>query len=424
MPFCKKTTLPSGLRVVTESIPHVRSVAVGVWVGAGSASETPDQMGISHVLEHMLFKGTARRTAKEISRTIDARGGNLNAFTSREHTCYHAKVLDEHLPVAIDLLADMIQHSLLEPAELIKEQGVIIEEIKMYDDAPDELVYDLHSQLIFPNHPLGWPIAGKAATVQQLTAADLRAYLAHHYTPDQMVVAAAGNLEHDQVVELVAKAFTDLNGSGPQRVISPPMALAANQVTWRVKPDSEQLHLLLGVQGYPLDHPDLYALHVLNTVLGGSASSRLFQEIREERGLTYSIYSFQAAYKSSGLFGVYAGCSPKQAQEVLALILAEWARIAAQPLTAEELGEAKEQLKGQIVLGLESTSGRMARLGRGELHSQRVKAPDELLALIDAVTCEQVLQVAGQLLAEQAQALALVGPEAPLSLTDFERVEV
>ncbi|MGE5676018.1 MAG: M16 family metallopeptidase [Mycobacterium leprae] len=409
--FYAKTTLPSGLRVITESIPYVRSASVGVWVGAGSSWETPQNMGISHLIEHMLFKGTPSRTARQIAQEIDGRGGNLNAYTAKEQTCYYAKVLDEHLPVAIDVLADMVLHSMFDPNHLAKEKGVVVEEIKMYEDVPDDLVHDLFAAAMWEGHALGRPIVGTEETVQSFTREQILGYCASHYIPSNIVIAAAGNVEHQQVVDLVARAFDELgqrSGSVPDWPAAPTDPQGPRSIL-RVK-EHEQVHLVVGMKGLYQDHDDLYALHLLNTVLGGGASSRLFQEIREERALAYSVFSYQSSFQSTGNFAVYAGVSPKAVNEVLELILKEYRTMGENGLTAEELKAAKDQLKGEIMLGLESTSGRMTRLGRGELTRGRVLSPDEIVAKIDAVTLEGAAALAHRLFVAEPKVLAAVGP--------------
>lgn len=427
MTFYQKTTLPGGLRVITEEIPHVRSASIGVWVGAGSCWETEQTMGISHLIEHMLFKGTATRTAKQIAQAIDGRGGNLNAFTSKEHTCYYAKVLDEHLPIAVDVLADMVQHSLLEPGDIEKEKGVIVEEIKMYEDVPDDLVHDLFSTAMWRNHFLGRPIVGTVETVQAFTRESILDYFRQTYVPGNIVVAAAGHVRHDQVVEEVARAFSGLLPTPTVATVAwppGPADVGASRALLRLK-DTEQTHLVVGVKGLHQDHEAIYALHLLNTVLGGGTSSRLFQEIREERGLAYSVYTYQSTFRDTGSFAVYAGTSPAAAREVLDLVLQGMRTAGRHGISAEELLEAKEQLKGQIMLGLESTSGRMTRLGRGELMLGRVLSPDEIIRNIDGVTREQVHELSRRLLLEEALVLSAVGPLAEeLNLGGFGFGEV
>ena len=421
----RKSTLPNGLRIITEEIPHVRSASIGVWVAAGSVWESTANMGISHFIEHMLFKGTATRTSRQIAREIDGRGGSLNAFTSKEQTCYYVKVLDEHLPIAVDVLADMLRDSLFDPAEIEKEKGVIVEEIKMYEDVPDDLVHDLFAAAMWSDHALGRPIVGTAEIVQSLTREQIMGYFHDHYVGGNIVIAAAGRIEHDRVVELVAAKFGWLAAGGGQRSGPGHPAKADRPRALIRSKETEQTHLVLGMAGLPQEHRDLYALHLLNTVLGGGASSRLFQEIREERGLAYSVYSFQASFRETGSVAVYAGVSPGVMEQVLTLVQQSLRQAGEQGITAEELLEAKEQLKGQIMLGLESTSGRMTRLGRGELMLGRVLTPDEIIARIDCVTGEEVLALAGRLFLQEPQVLSAVGPFGKaVNLKDFGFDEV
>lgn len=429
MTFYQKTTLPGGLRVITEEIPHVRSASVGVWVGAGSCGEPPAISGVSHFIEHMLFKGTRSRTAKQIAQAIDGRGGALNAFTSREHTCFYAKVLDEHLPLAIDVLSDMVLHSLFESEEIEKEKGVITEEIKMYDDVPDDIVHDLFSAAMFPGTALGRPIVGTAETVGALTRETILGYRDAHYTAPNIVVAAAGRLSHEQVVGDVARCFGELERLS-RRGPAPELCEVASEppngprALVRAK-ETEQAHLVVGMRGLHADHEENYALHLINTVLGGGASSRLFQEIREERGLAYSVYSYQTSYRGTGEFGVYAGVSPAVLEQVLGLVLQAYEQMGRHGLSEAELSEAKEQLKGQIMLGLESTSGRMTRLGRGELLLGRVLSPDQIIERINKVTTDQVGDLAGRLFLQEPKVLSLVGPvRRDLDLSQFGFAEV
>lgn len=421
-----KSRLPGGLRVITEEIPTVRSATIGVWVGTGSCWETPDNMGISHLIEHMLFKGTARRSAREIARAIDVLGGTLNAYTAKDHTCYYAKVLDQHLPVAVDVLADMIQHSLFDPADLEREKAVVIEEIRMYEDVPDDLVQDLFAAAMWPQHPLGRPIVGTVENVQSFTREQVLAHLHQYYRPDNMVIAAAGNIHHDDVVALVGEAFGELCGvKGTGQPVPPAPAGVAGPTALIREKETEQAHVVLGMQGLAYDHEEMYALHLLNTVLGGGPSSRLFQEIREERGLAYSVYSFQTSYRDAGTFAVYAGASPDAMEQVVDLILQSFRDVGQQGVSPEELAEAKEQLKGQIMLGLESTSGRMSRLGRGELLLGRVLTPDEVISQIDSVTPEQVHALARRLFQREPLVLSAVGPRLDaLNLSRFGFTEV
>lgn len=410
MTFYRKTTLTSGLRVITEEIPHVRSVSIGVWVGTGSCFESPDEMGISHVIEHMLFKGTTSRTARQIAQEIDGRGGMLNAFTAKEHTCYYAKVLDEHLPIAMDVLADMLLRSRFDPTDLDREKGVIMEEIKMYEDVPDDLVHDLFASAIWRGHALGRPIVGTAETVRELSREAILAYMRQHYAPGNMVIAAAGHLNHEQVVELVERCFSEMP-DGPAGSVWPATPVEVDRPLAVVRSkEIEQTHLVLGTRGLVQEDDQTYALHLLNTVLGGGASSRLFQEIREQRGLAYSVYSYHSSFHTAGNFAVYAGVSPQMVGPVLDLVVGLLEEAGREGITAAELTEAKEQLKGQIMLGLESTSSRMTRLGRGELSLGRVLSPDQIIERIDGVTEEKVARLARRLFLEERRILSAVGP--------------
>lgn len=412
MTYYERHTLPSGLRILVEQIPHVRSVSVGVWVGAGSRFETEDEAGITHLIEHMLFKGTERRTARAIAEEMDAVGGQLNAFTAKEHTCYYARVLDEHFDLALDLLADMLLHSRLDEGELEREQGVIIEEIKMYEDAPDELVHDLFSEAIWPEHPLGRTIVGSVETVKSMRRPDLIMYMDRFYRPANTVIAVAGNVKADDVFRKVGAAFASFQGGrgSDASVASTTPPVTATGRILRAK-DTEQVHLCLGGQGTAQEEPDMYPLLVLNTALGGGPSSRLFQEIRETHGLAYSVYSYLSSYRDSGIFTIYAGTGVERCEDVITMMLDELQRLAESGLSDDELQRAKDQMKGQMMLSLESTSNRMSRLGRSELTLGRVLAPSEVLAKIDAVTKEEAAAVAAKMFT-QPLTLTAVGPAA------------
>ncbi len=407
MTFYRKTELPNGLRIISEEIPHLRSVAVGVWVVSGSRYEAAEVAGVSHFLEHLLFKGTERRSAREIAQAMDAVGGQLNAFTGKEYTCFYAKVLDQHLPLALDLLADMLLCSRMDAADIQKEKGVIVEEIKLYEDTPDELVHDLFTQAVWERHPLGRAILGTAQTVEGLSGEAIGEYYRCRYAPGNMVVAAAGHLNHDRLVEEVARLFEGFRRPTVRPQVQPPR----NQSGVLVRPkDTEQVHLCLGTPGVSHDDAARYPLHILNTILGGGSSSRFFQEIREERGLAYSVYSYETTYKDTGLFTVYAGMSPRYVREVVDIITRELEAVRREGIRPEELARAKEQLKGNLVLGLESSSSRMSRLGRQELCLRQVESPDEVIAAIDAVELDQVRELAASLLPPEELALAAIGP--------------
>ncbi len=409
-----RTVLPAGLRVITESLPAVRSVAFGIWAGVGSRDEDLAHAGATHYLEHLLFKGTSRRSALDISAEMDAVGGELNAFTAKEYTCYYARVLDADLPLAIDVLADMVTSSLIEEKEVDAERGVILEEIAMNEDDPSDTVHEAFAAQLFGDSPMGRPILGSVDSINSITRLQISEHYAARYKPDNLVVAAAGSLEHEQVVELTRAAFgTALSGSAqplPPRLLAPGTAEAATGTGVRlVSRGIEQANLVLGCGGLSRTDERRFALGVLNAALGGGMSSRLFQEVREKRGLAYSVYSFSSQHADSGIWGVYAGCLPAKADEVLSICRDEIAKVISGGLTDDELDRGKGQLRGSIVLGLEDPSSRMSRLGKSELVYPRLEPVDEILAAIGAVTHDDVREVAASVLA-QPKALAVVGP--------------
>jgi predicted Zn-dependent peptidase len=406
----RRTVLPNGLRILTEAIPAMRSVSFGVWVGIGSRDETPALSGVSHFLEHLLFKGTKRRTALEISSQIEAVGGETNAFTAKEYTCYYARVLDADLPLAIDVVCDLVIDSVLTDADVETERGVILEEIAMHDDEPGDEVHDVFTEAIFGNHPLGRQISGSVQSISALTRKQIDGFYRKRYLPSQMVIAAAGNLDHAKVVKAVRAAFAGLTmeaAPAPRRSRTTKVPARSGQVVVRNK-DTEQAHLVLGCVGYPRQHDNRFALGALNNVLGGGMSSRLFQQIREQRGLAYSVYSFTSQYSDAGLFGVYAGCAPGKVEEVLAITRDELARVAVEGVSDAEVERGKGMLKGAVVLGLEDTGSRMSRLGKGELLYDELLSVDEVLRRVDLVTPEMVRQVAAELLS-RPMSLAVIG---------------
>ncbi len=402
-----KTTLPSGVRVITESMPAVRSATIGIWADVGSAAESAERRGVSHVVEHMLFKGTTNRSARVIAETMDGVGGNLNAFTDKEVTCYYAKVIDKHVPLAMDVLTDMFLHSLFAADELAKEQRVILEEIKMYDDSPDEQIHDLFIRTMWQGANLGDPTIGSAESVARLAPDDLRDHMRKHYAPNAVIVTAAGNVDHDSFVALVADKFKEFSGTS---LLVPPESPQALPQTYLKHKDTEQAHLVIGAQGLSVRDEWRYVLAVLDTVLGGGMSSRLFQEVREKRGLVYSVYSFQAAYREAGLFGAYAGTSPENVQTCIDVIAREFARLRDDAVGAEELARAREHIKGSLTLSLEATSSRMIRLGRNEFALGRDVTPEEVEQRVDAVTASDVQALARELLAESRIGLCVLGP--------------
>jgi len=405
----QKTVLPNGVRVITEQIEHVRSVAIGLWVGAGSRDERSGYEGISHFIEHMFFKGTKKRTARQLAESLEAVGGQLNAFTTKEYTCFYAKVLDEDLELAIDVLSDMFFSSLFDVKEIDKEKKVVIEEIKMYEDSPDELIHDLFSEYVWNDHPLGKPILGTVASINALTREKILDYLGHHYAPENLVVAVAGKIDDENAL---LRRLSDLFGSfkrgGPRLLEGTPQGMAVQRFVGK---DTEQMHLIIGVPGLGQDDEDIYPMHVINNVLGGGLSSRLFQEIREQRGLAYSVYSYHSTYVDTGLFAIYAGTSPSNTREVVECILEEVQAMKKTGITAEELNRTKAQIKGSLYLGLESVNSRMSRLGKTELTYNRVLAPEEVVEKLERVTLEDVFRVMNRLWERGKISLAAIGPE-------------
>jgi predicted Zn-dependent peptidase len=403
-PAFERTDLPGGLRVLTERMPAVRSVALGFWAGVGSRDENPRLAGASHYLEHLLFKGTRRRSARDIAEAMDAVGGETNAFTSKEYTCFYARTLDRDLPLAVDILVDMLRFSRIATADVDAERTVILEEIGMHNDAPDDIVHDLFAEELFGGHPLGRPVLGTAASITAMRRDAIVRYWRRHYVPGNLVVAAAGSLDHEQVVELVAQAFGDADEG---RALGP--RAQRREPRLRRKP-TEQAHVVLGCRGLSRSDPRRFALGVLNLAFGGGVSSRLFQEVREKRGLVYSIYSYAAQYSETGSFSVYAGTAPKRIHEVLTIVRDELDRIVADGLTEQELERGKGHLEGSMVLGMEDTSSRMTRLGKSELTCGEILSVDEVIRRVDAVTDADVRAVAKELLGTGPRALAMIGP--------------
>jgi len=408
----RRTTLPSGLRIITEQQAGVRSAAIGVWVGVGSRDESPRLHGCSHFLEHLLFKGTAERTALDISVELDAVGGEFNAFTAKEYTCFHARVLDQDLPLAVDVLGDMITSSTLAPVDVEAERDVILDEIAMHDDDPDDVVHNLFAAQAWGDTPLGRPIAGTEDSIAALTRDQVRRFYQRHYRPENVVIAAAGSVDHATLVRQVRRAFGRrgwLDGEaapvaprhGSRKRVRPGLVTATRPF--------EQVNVVLGVEGLMRDDERRFALGVLNTALGGGTSSRLFQEVRERRGLAYSVYSFTAQHADSGLVGVAVGCLPNRLDHVLDVVRGELAKVARDGLSAEELARGRGQLRGGLVLGLEDSASRMARLGKAELVHDELLSIDEVIARIDAVTLEDVRTVAAEVFT-RPEVLAVVGP--------------
>ncbi|MER7990755.1 pitrilysin family protein [Streptomyces noursei] len=410
----RRTTLPGGLRVVTETLPTVRSVTFGIWAHVGSRDETPALNGATHYLEHLLFKGTQRRSALDISAAVDAVGGEMNAFTAKEYTCYYARVLDTDLPLAIDVVCDMLTGSLIDGEDVDAERGVILEEIAMTEDDPGDCVHDLFAHTMLGDTPLGRPVLGTVDTVNALTADRIRRFYKKHYDPTHLVVTAAGNVDHAKVVRQVRRAFE--RAGALDRTDAAPIAPRAGHRAIRTAGQvellgrkTEQAHVVLGMPGMSRNDDRRWAMGVLNTALGGGMSSRLFQEVREKRGLAYSVYSFTSGFADCGLFGVYAGCRPNQVHDVLKICRDELDTVAAEGLTDDEIRRAIGQLRGSTVLGLEDTGALMHRLGKSELCWGEHMSVDEVLARISAVTPDEVRAVARDVLGARPS-LSVIGP--------------
>jgi predicted Zn-dependent peptidase len=406
----RESILPCGVRLLTEAMPHVRSATIGIFAEVGSAAEPRERRGISHLLEHMLFKGTGRRTARKIAEEMDAVGGNLNAATDKELTVFYAHVIDRHLPLAVDVLSDMFLHSTLDAGELRKERDVVIEEIKMYDDSPDEVVNDLFARTLWRGAHLGDPVIGFAETVAAIDRDTLVAWHRSRYVPATVTIAAAGNLDHDTVAAACAEAFAGFGGVAEAQRPESPLFVPSVTVT---HDDTEQAYVMLGMPGLSMRDERRYTLSVLDTILGGGMSSRLFQEVREERGLAYEISSFQQAYRAAGLFGVSAGTSPERAQECIDVIVDQLDRFATDGATADEVDRAREHLKGNMTLVLESTSTRMSRLARNAIVHGRQISAEEVEERFDAVDRTAVDALARELLAPAQRGLCVLGPLEP-----------
>jgi predicted Zn-dependent peptidase len=403
----QKTVLPNGVRIITEEIDYVRSVSVGLWVGAGSRDEREGYEGISHFIEHMFFKGTKNRTARDLAESLEAVGGQLNAFTTKEYTCFYAKVLDEDMDLAIDVLSDMFFESLFDEKEIEKEKKVVIEEIKMYEDSPDEIIHDIFSEQVWNDHSLGKPILGTEESIRDLSREKILHYLDQHYAPDNLVIAVAGKIKHDDVLKKLTPVYGEFK-RGARRVLEgTPTGQTVQKI---ITKDTEQMHLVLGVPGFGQDDEDMYPLHIVNNILGGGLSSRLFQGIREQRGLAYSVFSYHSTYVDTGLFAIYAGTTPSNSEEVVECILAELLDIKKNGITEGELERTKAQIKGGLFLGLESASSRMSRLGKTELTYNRVVTPEEVVEKLERVTLEDVKRVAKRLWEKDKLSLVMLGP--------------
>jgi predicted Zn-dependent peptidase len=401
------TTLANGVRVITEAMPHVRSVSVGIWIGSGSRRENHEQNGISHFIEHMLFKGTTTRSAEDIARAVDALGGNLDAFTAKELVCFNTKVLDQHLSQAFDVLADLVLNPMFREEDIEKEKSVILEEIKMEADSPDYLVHEIFSSNFWKDHPLGKPILGTPQSVRRFDSTMIRDFYRSVYSPANLVVTAAGHLTHEGLTALVRQYFDSLP-PGPGEPADP-LPTTHARIALRNKKSLEQVHLCLGVPSYPLPHQERFACYVLNTLLGGGMSSRLFQNIRERQGLAYAVFSELNPYRDTGCLSIYAGTSVESARKVVESIMLEFRQLKGDRVVDEELRRAKDHLKGSLMLGLESTASRMSNLARQEMYFGRFFTLDELVESIEAVTAEDVRRIAQTFFDPRQIAVTILG---------------
>ena len=404
--FYDKTVLDNGITVITEPMDTVRSVALGIWCSVGSRDESPADAGMSHFIEHMMFKGTPTRTAAQISESFDRLGAELNAFTSKEYTCYYARLIDQHLPEAVEILSDMVVNASLAQDACLSEREVVLEEISRYEDQPDDQVHELFASTLMPSHPLGLPVIGRKETVSGFDHDAAAAFHRRHYTTGNIVVAASGALEHQAIVDMVRERLTVPEGPRNERVHATPVTEPRLSVLTK---DTEQAHILWGVTGLPARHEDRFVLTVLDGVLGGGMASRLFQEIREKRGLAYAVYSFHSHYQDTGEFAVYAGTRPDNAVQVIELIKTEVDKLTTDGATADELDRVRESIKGQMILGLESTRSRMTRLGKTEVTGGELLSLDEIIERLDAVTLDDVHRLAGQVF-NGNHALAIIAP--------------
>jgi predicted Zn-dependent peptidase len=407
-----KTLLDNGIRLVTQEMPDHRSASLGIWVENGSRHESRQQNGISHFIEHLLFKGTERRSAARIAEEMDAVGGVLNAFTSKEHTCYYAKVLDENLPMAIDLLTDIFLHSIFDGDEIERERSVILQEISQAEDTPDDYVHDLFNLDFFKDHPLGRPIAGRSETVTGFKRDDFLDFFRARYQPRRVIVSAAGHIRHEELVQAMAERLggvTETSGKTPSENLEGEVPPETRSGVFQHSKSLEQVHLCLGVPGISHAHPQRYAAYVLNTMLGGGMSSRLFQEIREKRGKAYSVYSFMSSYQDVGYLGVYAGTSLESVEEVVELILKELQNLASGRADDDEISRTKGQLVGNMILGLESTDSWMSHIARNEIYFGKSISTDEIIGGIRGVSHDEVVDLARTLFRSDRMALSLLG---------------
>src|SRR6266567_2430895 len=403
----RREILPNGLILLSEEMSHIRSISIGIWMKTGSRDETADLNGISHFTEHMVFKGTKNRTARDIARQVDSIGGNMDAFTGKEIICFNIKVLDEHVPIAIDILSDLVLNPIFDPKDITREKGVILEEIKMDEDNPDYLIHEIFTQNFWKDHALGKPILGTKETVRSFEHERLFNFYRQRFVPNNMIISAAGNLNHGRFVELIKDRFAGLSAV-PNGFHEPAPAVTPKIVT-RNKKSLEQVQLCLGVASHPISHEKRYVSYVMNTVLGGGMSSRLFQKIREEQGLVYSIYSDLNPYRDTGCLTVYAGTSLESTRKVVDSVLAEFHELKSEMIPAEELRRAKDQLKGSLMLSLESSTSRMSNLARQEMYFGRFFSLDETIEQIESVTAEEVIEMADGLFHPDKVAITVLG---------------
>jgi predicted Zn-dependent peptidase len=411
----QREVLPNGLTILTEQMDHIRSVSMGIWVKSGSRHEDPRVNGISHFVEHMVFKGTTSRTAEDIARQVDSIGGNMDAFTGKETICFNIKVLDEHLPIAVDVLSDMVLHPVFDVSEITRERGVILEEIKMDEDNPDYLVHEIFTQNFFKDHPLGKPILGTKDTVRRFDQEATLAYYGSKFAPNNLIVSAAGSVSHHEFVELLGKQFGQLvAGSNGWHDIPPKIN---SRIILRNKKALEQVQICVGVPSYCISHEKRYVSYILNTLLGGGMSSRLFQNVREKQGLVYSIFSELNPFRDTGLLSVYAGTSRESAPKVVQAVVNEFRQLKQNAISEEELKRAKDQLKGSLMLSLESSTARMSNLARQEMYYDRFFGMDEIIQRIQAVTVEDLLQSANELFQPELIAVTVLGNLNGLKIT-------
>ncbi len=414
----QKTTLKNGIRILTEEIPHVHSLSIGLWVDTGSKNESEDVYGISHFIEHMLFKGTNSRNAMQIAQEIEDTGGSINAFTDKENTCFYARTLDKHLDKSIDVLSDIYLNSIFDPEEINKEKQVVIEELKMYDDSPDDLCYDTLIENVWNKHPLGHKIVGTIESITDFSQEKIKSYMKDHYTSDRLVISVAGNIKNSEVIEKLKNKFENLETK--KSVENEPDMIYNKYISSRYK-DIEQLHVCLATKGPVITDDNRYAYAIIDSILGGGMSSRLFQEVREKRGLAYSVGSYELMYRKGGLFGVYAGISPNNFKEMLKCTLHELDRIKEGDINDYDINRAKEHLKGSLLLSMEAVKNRMMRLSRNEIYYNRSISSEEIINSVDSVDYNQLVALAKDIFNKENMSLVAVGPikEIPFDMSQI-----